>query len=161
ALSGERTVERPNADLEARRQAVSRDVLRLHFLDEGGAGTVRERRRVPTDEPVCRVPIEKRQQRGIVPTARQVEKRRRQDERILPGREPQWRTEELLVIARVSWRAMCESHFSGTPVRTGGHAAGPHPRRKEQLGGLAGRGHVARQMMRQDRAISRLLEPDV
>ena len=50
-------MERPNADPEARRQALSRNVPRLQFLGQGRAGTVRERRRLQHAEPICRVPI--------------------------------------------------------------------------------------------------------
>ena len=72
SLSGQGAVERPNADLEARRQAVSRHVFRLQFLGQGRAGTVGERRRPWPAEPVCRVSIEKRQQRRISATTGQV-----------------------------------------------------------------------------------------
>jgi hypothetical protein len=70
-----------------------------------------------------------------------------------PGRKPHGSTEEALVLARVAWRAMCESHLHRIPTRASGNPAGAHPRRKEQLGGLAGRRQTGRQPMRQDGAI--------
>jgi hypothetical protein len=124
---------------------VSRNVPRLQFLGEGRAGTVGERCRPWPTEPVCCVSIEKRQQRRISATAGQVEKRRREYERVLAGRKPQGSTEEAFVLARIAWRAMCESHLGGTPARASGNAAGAHPRRKEQLGRLTGCRHTTRQ----------------
>jgi hypothetical protein len=92
---------------------------------------------------------------------RQVEKRHRKYERILASREPERRTEEALVIARISRLSMGESHLDRTPGRASGNAAGTHPRRQKQLGRLARRRHRARQAMRQDRMMPKSLELDV
>ena len=57
-LGGKRAMERPDADLESRRQAASRDTPLLQLLSEGGARTVGEGCRSRFTEPVRRVSIE-------------------------------------------------------------------------------------------------------
>ena len=153
-------MERPNADVETRGQAVSGNRPRLQFLGQGDARAVGERCARGRRAGQLRT-IKNRQQRQISATTRQIEKRHRQDERIFAGRKLHWSTEEALVLAHIARRGMCESHLSWTPHRASGNAASAHPRRKQQFGRLAGCRHAAGQAMRQDGPITRRLESDL